>query len=873
MSGISRASTLFVGSSFLAISLAITTSAKATIGPASAHPVRNSIVLAQKTIDINHLHATSSVSDRKEAPVPPLGMAHSSTSQDQVPSSADTQSAPDNGQLADIIVTAQKRSQNLNDVGATITALDGDQLASKRITTVDALVQLVPSFTVTRSQFNIPSYTLRGVGFYSSSLSASPTVSTYTDEVPLPYPQMTRGAVFDLDRVEVLKGPQGTVFGQNSTGGLINFISARPTRALSAGANVSYSRFGQIDADAFISGPLTDSIAARVSARTTQGGAWQRSVTRNDTLGDTRFTQARLLLDADVSSMLKLTFNLNGWVDRSDTQAWQAIEVIPVFLPPSGASVGVPLIDPRPRNADWTPAFSVRGAEPLRNDNSFYQGSVRADLKLAPELTLTSITAYSKFDQDFSVDSDGLPALDLGIQQIGNIRSVSQELRLAANAFDSRLSLLVGANYTHDTISDNENFTWNPDGGFLGKSPLPTFFATIVRTNSRLSSRAVFTNAEFKVTSRLSLVAGVRYTDTRSRYDACNPGISGNGSIEFINAVQQFVLGVAPTAKAGECIQILNDKFTPQARLLTTGGLTASLNQNNVAWKIGVNFKPSGSGGLLYATVSRGYKAGGFPLVAAPFTTQLEPVTQESLTAYEAGFKLPLADRTLQLNGAAFYYAYNDKQLTGSFPSLLGVLNKLVNIPKSHVAGAELQINWRPLRSLTLGASGSYAGSRIDSNPDGTPFLAFPQRGSANGGVNVAVPVTGHPFQFAPKWSGSADADFNTVLTGTLDGFVGGTVTYQSTSQAGLETGDQSKPKNATPTVDYNDPATQLPAYTLLDLRAGIESNDKSWRLMIWGKNVTNAYYRINALQQHNSFTVLAGHPSTYGLTFGYRFR
>src|SRR5690606_21739340 len=180
----------------------------------------------------------------------------------------------------EIIVTAQKRNERLIDVPMSITAASGDQLSKQGISDTAALTKLVPGFTYQQSNYGTPIFTIRGVGYIDYSVTAGPTVTAYIDQVPLPYSVMTRGATLDLERVEVLKGPQGTLFGQNSTGGAVNYIAAKPTDELRAGVDLGYGSYNEVIAGAFVSGPLTDTLRARLAVRSEYMDGWQKSLTR-----------------------------------------------------------------------------------------------------------------------------------------------------------------------------------------------------------------------------------------------------------------------------------------------------------------------------------------------------------------------------------------------------------------------------------------------------------------------------------------------------------------------------------------------------------------------------------------------------------------
>ncbi|WP_235589641.1 TonB-dependent receptor plug domain-containing protein [Sphingobium herbicidovorans] len=190
------------------------------------------------------------------------------------------------------------------------------------------VAQIVPGLTFSQTANDTPVYTLRGVGFFESTLAAYPDVSVYLDQVPLPFPTLTSLTAFDLDRLEVLKGPQGTLFGQNSTGGAINYIAAKPTSDLSAGGSLSYGRFDTVELEGFLSGPLTNTLRVRLAGRVARGDEWQKSHTRDDRLGKKDTKAIRFLADWKPSERLSFELNLNAWQNKSDPQAPQAIAIV-----------------------------------------------------------------------------------------------------------------------------------------------------------------------------------------------------------------------------------------------------------------------------------------------------------------------------------------------------------------------------------------------------------------------------------------------------------------------------------------------------------------------------------------------------------------
>ena len=213
---------------------------------------------------------------------------------------ADTAPAPADTSGVEIIVTANKHEQKLNSVGLTIQAATGAELQQRGIDGPADLGKLVPGFTFTQSLLSTPVYTLRGIGLYDPTFGAAPAVAVYTDQISRNAPVMSDALDLDIERIEVLKGPQGTLFGQSSTGGAINYIAAKPTKEFHAGIDASYERFGLGTISGFVSGPLGDMVQVRLAGKAQSGGAWQYSESRpNEHNGDTRKVEGRLIVDIE----------------------------------------------------------------------------------------------------------------------------------------------------------------------------------------------------------------------------------------------------------------------------------------------------------------------------------------------------------------------------------------------------------------------------------------------------------------------------------------------------------------------------------------------------------------------------------------------
>jgi len=762
--------------------------------------------------------------------------------------------------LQEIIVTAQKREESNSKVGLSIVAVSGQSLVDRNIISTEDLTRVVPGFTYGYSGYNTPVYSIRGVGFNDSSLAGSPTVSVYLDQVSLPYTAMTQGATLDLQRLEVLKGPQGTLFGQNVTGGAVNLIANKPTDYLAAGASMSFSRFNDARVEGYLSGPLADGLQARLAASREIGGGWQKSLTRpGDTLGKTDRGSARLLVDWQASPQLKFAFNANRWIDRSDSQAAQLVAVTfgnanPLFQVPAVANA--PIAPKNDQAADWNPAKNL-----ARNDR-FYQLSLRGDWSIGDVATLTSITAFNHYRTQGISDLDGIQAANSEIVLDGNIRAFNQELRLSGDT--KALHWMVGGSYSHDKVRDDQPIqdyptsagvqslvgVYTPRGGAIG--------------TQRITSKAVFANGELKLTDRIKFLGGVRYTKEDRDFNGCAIGLPGDGTFgstgassaggtafaygRLANALNGLALSPPnPTYVTGGCITI------GPAPAHNATEIVASLNEHNVSWNAGLNYEPV-AGSLLYARVSKGYKSGSFPTIAYVTVAQGTPVVQESVLAYEVGFKANLLDRRLRVEGALFYYDYTNKQVKSKrfFTEIGSSLNALNNVPKSWVKGAELSVMAQPSRGFTLSAAANYLDTKI------TEFTGFQAIGDP-----PAMDLSGSQLNFTPHWQLQGGGEYGWALSSKLRALLGVDVVYRSLATAGIGV---NLPSGA------HDSRFDLPAYALVDLRAGIHAADDRWRLTIWGKNITNQFYVTNAFRGVDTIVRFTGRPATYGATLAVKY-
>lgn len=774
-----------------------------------------------------------------------------------------SQAAQNTDFAGEIVVTANKREENLNRVGLSVTALSGDVLADRRITSVQDIAAAVPGLKFAESGTSTPIYTLRGVGFNEESLGVYPSVSVYIDEVPLPFPVLTLHAAYDLQRVEALKGPQGTLFGQNATGGAINYIAAKPTADLRYGGDISYGRFNQIDGNAFISGPIGEGLTGRIAVTGMHRDGWQDSTTRKgDHNGAVKYLAGRASLAYDGGGV-HLLATLNAWQDKSEPQAGQLIAIRPQQPTNVHADVlAYPFASEKPRSADWS-----TGSNAPASNRKFIQGSLRADVDLGSVAQLTSITSYLRFTQFLSTDKDGMSGLVANLNPSNaKIRSFNQEIRLS-NQGASALRWVLGANFEKSHTFEDQTLLFG-DGSSSNESTL-FINSTGSKVDQKIRNYAGFANVQYDVSDALTLKAGGRYTDSRNRADLCGYA-NGDGQVAVLFNVLGGLLGTVPFTPVGlgDC-HVLNFQGVPGDRFKDT------LHEDNFSWLVGADYHLNQTS-MLYANISRGYKGGSYPTLSASNFSEYIPVKQESVTSYEVGFKGSFADRRVRFNAAGFYYDYKGKQVRGKIVDLVfDVLDTLLNVPKSRIYGAEAELSVNAGSGFTIGGSATYLKSKVLT--DGGARFAGPTAygnscATATGAATVCD-FTGDELPFTPKWSYMLNLDWKHEMDGGAAILAGVDLRGQSSSVSTLHGRDIAfrDIAGADRHITTTDRPFVIPAYATVDARLGYQFPNSGAKIMLWGKNVFNKYYVTNVNHYLDATVRFAGMPATYGVTLSFR--
>lgn len=788
-------------------------------------------------------------------------------------------------ELEEIVVTAQKHAESVNDVGITVNAFSGESIRALGVTTAEDIAAFTPGLTVNSpGATGVPVYTIRGVGFQDITTTSSSTVGLYFDEVAIPYTVMSRGALFDVERVEVLKGPQGDLYGRNTTAGQINYISNKPTEEFEAGFTASYGRFDVLDIEGYVSGGLSDTVQGRLALKTTQSSeGWQQSLTRpGDELGEKDMLAARALLNIDINDQASLLLNFHMVDDQSDNQAQTGYDGTVVGLGEFGAPYS-PLNDYRlpgganegetppwyslgdNRAADWTNRWTnpvtgeTHNLRPAR-DNQLEGVSAKLEWQL-DTVTLTSITAYDKFERLEANDVDGGP---FSVQENINgtdLDVFSQELRLSASS--DELLWIAGLYYSKDEADEFYNFFMADsifgDGSAAWGLSTPFAVFPIRRLHTKYQqeteSRAIFGHVEYNLTEALRFTVGVRYTEEERDWSGCTFDAGDGGLAGFWNGAigATLPLGACGTLDdtAGAPTNIANVIGTPNVNDAFHPFKT-DISTEKWMGKLGVDYAVSNDL-LVYATLANGFKSGGFNGNNSNTTTQLEPYEPEELTSLELGIKATLLDNTMQVNAAVFHYDYKDKQESERAITFVGAIGGLGNVDESEIQGAELDLQWAPTDALTVNLGVAYLDTEIKKwvTPVSGDFDFA--TGSA---INVVrVDASGSGLPQAPRWSYNALLSYEKPLTEGLVLHLGADINFTD------ETPDPVRAQNS------------LDDYTLMNARIGVGDPDDQWRVMLWARNLTDEYYYTGAFGGTNGgYARSVGMPRTYGITLDYSF-
>ena len=682
--------------------------------------------------------------------------------------------SPDNDAPADIVVTAQKRSERLQDVPVAVSVVSGDALARQGGVNIESAQYLIPSVNI-RKQGTPLNQTvfLRGIGTSSASIAFEPSVTTVIDGVVFSRAGEAFTDLVDIERLEVLRGPQGTLFGKNTSAGVLNIVSKKP--GTDFGGYLEGSYFFENGSEYRMRGAIDLPFSAKVRSRVTgfygtyDGNIFNDAANVNRRVNGYRHYGVRAIVEADVSDAVKFTVIADYRESKDDCCA-------PVVVAPAlnaDGSVSQAFLD---RAAVALPSVnglttrSVRQNTITRAEEKAWGVSFQADAELGGQ-TVTSITAYRKYDTRELREGDFLDRPYVGINQVSDDgpqvgNTFSQELRIAS---PSRATLeYVGGLYysraetertfTRSNVNCAASTLPTVGGGLIpcstatGVSTL-TFPVGTANFGSIFKNVAAFGQATYHVTPGFRVIGGLRFTvDQLDTFHSRRTPVPGASNPPFDQGV---IDSISPAFPAGNPAAANGIPFRQR------------ISADNLSGKVGVQFDIM-RGSTAYATYTRGYKG---PALNVFFNLQpngIAPIAAETSNSYEIGLKNSLLGGRLVLNLAAFYTKYSNFQANNPDFLFGQRITRFTNAGDVSTRGVEADLIWRPGRDLTLNGGLAFTNARVD-NPQFTP------------GVNVAdVVPAGTTLAYAPRFKGSLGGEYRLRTQGFADVILGTQGSYQS---------------------------------------------------------------------------------------------
>ena len=686
--------------------------------------------------------------------------------------------------LQEITVTAQRRDQSEQDIGIAVTAVSGEEARRLRIQQPLAFSTLSPSLsTMNATTDSTPLFLIRGIGLDDFNTNNSSGVGTYLDDVFASFPGFLTESLYDVDRIEILKGPQGTLYGKNTAGGAINILSKRPTDDFEGYVDLDFSRWETTDVTAAISGPLTASVKARLAGTATvQGEGYQTDIDTGEKYGKLNRGGLRALFDIRVNEAVDLLLNFHLNYDHSVPSS-PSTPNVEALVPPNLPFPTAGLLNSPPGGT----LVRAGGLPLFKHENG--DGVVGTLNWRIANLTLTSISAFDEFFSRSLDNYDGYPAADNNWTKNFQQQQFSEELRLAS-ASDGFIDWIVGAEYSANWYHCRDSLDWTFVYGLAdfitqqGKAITATNF---IQTQE---SDGLYAHAETHLTDRWTIVTGVRYSHDTAHFDGAT--IDPTGLLTY--AAANFTGPIVPNT------------------------VLAALDESRSSQDFSYRFEPDfhvTDKLLVYASLATAYKAGIFYGQPAQVQVDWSYVRPEHVRTTELGFKSRFLGDSLQIDAAVFDSAIRDRQSSlslwagpvGTQPLIAG----LGNVPGSRIDGVESEIDWRPIGGLQIHLAGTYLHARV------TETL------TSDNGLALYTPVAvGQMLPDAPKLSGSY------------------LVTYEHAVRRNLKLYGQINDHYQGSEHPYLADPTFFGRGHSLGLRIGVRNPVERWDTSVWVTNLTD---------------------------------
>ena len=724
--------------------------------------------------------------------------------------------------IEEIIVTAQKREQAVTDVPIAIDVLTGDGLRERGAASLIDIAQYSPGVNIRGpfGDFSYPLISIRGVNTDGFVETISQSTGVYTDGVFVSSPPMLALRILDLERMEILKGPQGTLYGRNTIGGAINFISKQPTFENEGYLTAGYGRYDRFNFEGAYGGALSDKVAARAAVKYVRqtDSPLTNTFAGDDDGGEIDQLYGRVALLYEPHDDFSARVELHTGRDHSDS--WP-FALIPAGVDTDGdgvldricddfangnvpaAQVNCFAADPfgtgtEYNNADGDPYTNALDQDGQQNTEAF-GGSLELSWDLG-RFGLTSLTAWDDFERRDETDADAGPLGVLGTIRNSDVSQVSQELRFSASP-ESRVQWIGGLYYSSDELEGDPSFTNAAGRSDFNSLDTKTF--------------GVFGQFEYPLSDDVNLTLGGRWT------------------------------------------QVDRDAFymTTAAGAFGNAGVTNDFSDGDYSFKAALDYSVSDKT-MLYASLSRGFNAGTFNTQFVNNASAFEPTNSESILAYEVGMKTSTDSGRANMEFAAFYYDYDDIQLVAVEPADVIAANRLINASGAMLYGFEAQFRAVPTDWLDISLGVAFIESEIGeatTQVSGTG-TASPYPFNAPVFGSTTFDLNGTQLPNHPNWSINGSVRAQRQVRDNWDGFVQFDFLWEDEI-----------PRDLLSTA-----ALFTESHWNLDAQIGVRSQDEMWSINLWGRNLTDEVYLTEAYEVSGfGFYIAAGnysYPRTYGI-------
>ncbi len=810
--------------------------------------------------------------------------------------------------LEEIIVTAEKRSENLQDVPISVVALNAQQIQDAHVTDIRSLAILTPGLTVTsEGNESITTARIRGIGTVGDNPGLESSVGVNIDGVYRPRNGVAFGDLGEIEQIEVLYGPQGELFGKNNDAGVINITTKRPSGTFGATAEITGGNFNDREVRTSVTGPLSDIIAGRLYVGYVQNSGFLRVVdgvgpsTQNNTNNRKEYNARGQLLMTPTDNVDFLL--IADYAKRNESCCSAVVQYPGPFQGLVNVFASNPLLGGKTSALGNSALIGQPGVTRLPNSYVAYANQVNAqsvrDMGISGELNwnlgfgkLTSITAWrdNRVAGGSDVDYTGIDLFsfpDNGNANSNDFKQFSEELRIAGK--QGSVNWLVGGFFSNEILTSrtlgamgNQFETYisavasaaigqpfNPllVSQLTGNAPGATFAGTgyddIYQQTAR--SFALFTNETWNITQGLDLTVGLRGTEEKKTATASYNSIGGGAGCGALLPPHSPGLYANPplglNGTPAQAFLLGYGCFTGLDPLFNGQGFDQSNTENNLSGtvKLAYHFNEQA---MVYASAANGYKAGGYNLARTTFPrSATNPLgiapdldthfPRETVQSGEVGIKTTLFNNTLRLNGAVFYQKYKDFQLN----TFTGVQFVVTSLDKVVSKGVDVDFAWAtPIKGLTLAGGVTQDLTNIDAF--GNALVDF----CGGPGNTQCAHRDNNRLSFAPLWSGALSAAYLLPISSTL----------------GIRSSVEEKYNSSYNTGSDLDQRKIQSGFGLLNARIGLGALDESWAIEAWGANLADRYYYAVAFDspfQYNTITSYLGAPRTFGLTARVKFK